>query len=255
MPPGDMFGVMRNVMGLIFAAGALAPGLRAQGTVPGWYQEELEVVGTAGRPAAVRAIVRTYRAGDYMRVERVDEQLPHMAALEYELTNASTHERYRVNVAQKFVMQSMSFAELVATVPDTSQLPKMLERTVEDLGSGGRLLGYQTRRVRERRVSRTRYGPVGQGRVGIDTVVRVMWIATFAANPALAVGVRNPAAVSAAGQPPRGVVMRCEETRVVPRRKVTHLEVRLLERRDLDPRLFVLPASFRRVKTPSAGNP
>lgn len=251
-----MFDGMRIVMSVIFAAGALAPALRAQGAVPGWYLEALEVVATAGRPAAVRAILRSFRAGVDTRVERVDEQLPQMAALEYVLTNDSTHERYTVNVPNRFIRrQMMTSAEMAATVRDTSQLPRRLERKVEDMGSGGRLLGYETRRVRERIVSRNRVGAEGAVRVVIDTVVRVMWIATFAANPALAVGVRNPSTVSAPGQLPRGVVMRSEVTRVVPRRTVTHLEVRLLERRDIDPRLFVLPASFRRVNPQPAAKP
>jgi len=234
----------------------MAVALGAQKTVPGWYQEELEVVATAGNRSASRAIVRTFRAGDYTRVERVDEQLPQMAALEYLLTNASTHDRYTVNVANHFIMQhKMTSAEFAAAFPDTSQQPRTLQRTVESIGDGGRILGYQTRKVRERRVNRTRHNMGGQVHVAIDTMVRVMWIATFTANPALAVNVPNPARASRPGEIPRGVVMRSEETHVIPKRRVTHLEVRLLERRDLDPALFVLPPDYRRVDPPLMGKP
>ena len=39
MPPGGMFGGMRNFIGVVFAIGAFAPSVGAQGTVPGWYTE------------------------------------------------------------------------------------------------------------------------------------------------------------------------------------------------------------------------
>ena len=230
--------------------------VRAQSTVPGWYQEELEVVATAGNPRAARAIVRTLRAGDYMRVERVDEQLPHMAAFEYVLTNWSAHDRYTVNLVRQVITRNiMTPAEFSAAFPDTSQQPRTFEHKVEAIGDGGRILGYRTTKVRERRVARTRYGPAGQVHVAIDTVVRVMWIATFTANPALAVDVLIPTRAPRPGELPRGVVMRSEETRVIPRRRVTHLEVRLLERRRLDPALFVLPADYRRVDPPRLEKP
>lgn len=228
----------------------------AQKTVAGWYQEELEVVATAGRPVAVRAVVRTFRAGYYTRVERVDEQLPQMAALEYLLTNASTHERYTVNVPNTYIRRQMlTSAESAAMDRDTSQSPTRLERTLEDLGSGGRLLGYDTRRVRERIASRNLTGPDSQLRAVVDTMVRVMWIATFAANPALAVIVPKPTRAFKAGDTPRGVVMRSEETHSKPRRRVTHLEVRKLERREIDLQLFELPAGYRRIEPTFPGKP
>lgn len=241
---------MRHGLAVCILA-TMSVGLGAQKTVPGWYQEELEVVATVGSPRASRAIVRTFRAGDYTRVERVDEQLPHMAALEYVLANGAAHDRYTVNLAKHVITRNnMTPAEFAAAAPDTSQLPKLLDRRVEELGKGERILGYDTRRVRVRMMARTRYGVKGQVHVVIDTVVRVMWIATFTANPALAVDVLNPTLASRPGEIPRGVVMRSEETHVIPRRRVTHVEVRLLERRRLDPALFVLPADYRRVDPP-----
>ena len=238
----------------VFTTMSVAAG--AQKTVPGWYQEELEVVATVGSPRAARAIVRTYRAGDYTRVERVDEQLPQMAALEFLLTNASTHERYTVNVVKSEITRNtLTNAEFTAAIPGTAQQPRRLARTVESMGDGGRILGYQTRKVRERQVNRTRHNRGGQVHVVIDTMVRVMWIATFTANPALAVNVTSPTGASRPGEVPRGVVMRSEETHVTPRRRVTHLEVRLLERRDVDPALFVLPPGYRRVDPPLMGKP
>lgn len=111
----------------------------AQKTVPGWYQEELEVVATAGRPAALRAVIRTWRVGYQSRVERVDEQLPQMAALEYVLANASTHERYTVNVANRYIRRNtLTNAEFETEFPDTAQRPRTLAGTVESMGDGGR---------------------------------------------------------------------------------------------------------------------
>ncbi len=241
-----MFGGMRSFTVMIFAAGTLALQLAAQGTVPGWYTEELEVVATAGHPTASRFLVRTWRTADATRSERVDERLPMMKALEYSIIHTASRTQFRVNTAQRTILEFTS-GDSATPYPAPALPRRVLSQSVEAMGSGDSIVGYRTRRVRERIVARVPYGVNGKFSNAVDTSVSVRWIATYADNPKLAVGVKHADKPAIAGAPPRGFVLRSETTRTVPRRMVTHLEVQRLEHRPINTVLFVLPDDYRRT--------
>lgn len=251
MPPGDSFGAMRNLIGVIFAMGALAPVLGAQGTIPGFYKEThatSRYVGerAAAMPAPRDRTEREWQAGGATRLEgRVMALTTSPDA--FFLMRAGATTSYQVIPSERTI-RTISLVDVPAEYRNAAASAS--STTFKDLGDGGVILGHRTRKF-ETRVTMTL--PPTAGRRGAAerfTTTSISWIATDPSDPMVAAWVlANPAPAGAAKARPRGVVLRSESHTegMLPADRVSRTEVTVWRREQVDTARFSLPAGYRRI--------
>ncbi|MHB1312722.1 MAG: hypothetical protein ACYC3L_11970 [Gemmatimonadaceae bacterium] len=175
---------MRNFIGVIFAAGALAPALVAQGTAPGWYVETR--VTTVSKGGSGNATTRTHvtRAWTSATCSRTEGESYRGDSTAYSLAFATP--RRFLNVLPRdraiYVVNAADAKTMVAAASKTlGQMPAFDPPKL--IGDGGMMLGHRTRKHELRTTTRSVSGGVEVARA---PTVTTYWVAEDSADPLVA---------------------------------------------------------------------
>jgi len=258
MPPDGMFGGMRNFMGVIFAAGAVAPALGAQQLVPGWVVEQTTTQAIEGAMAPMPSTqmrMRVTVAGGDRRMDILDGP----SSGEYTLISASGRVMLFVVPARRVVRELPADSSALASLVPPGTTNARGAAKVDTLGDGPVILGYRTRHYRMTPAWRASISMPG---FAGDTSERVSvgYVMDFYVTDQLpelgAAGILQRLSASAPGAAPgaapgsTGLALRSEIHTAIGNGGMTTTsvtEVTSVSKSNVDPALFIVPTDYARV--------
>lgn len=251
-----MLGGMRNFIGAVLAAAAVAPAVGAQGTVPGWYIEtrvtsRYEGDRAAAMPRPTQHVERTWRAGANSRSEGRPLRLDSSAG-SYRLTRAGDPNSYEVFPDTR-TLRVADRAGMRRAFGTTLSRPNEGGYRHRAIGDGGVILGHHTTKF-ESRIKLPIIGLAAPSEAE-SWYVETSWIATDTADPQVAAWIRESRLVAkdSTRSPPDGTVpgmvlrweSRSDRTAGVPHATIS--EVTEWRTEQMDTARFSLPTGYARV--------
>jgi hypothetical protein len=242
---------MRNFIGVVFAAGILAPSVGAQGKLSGWYTETHVTSRREGQRAASPAprdeTIRSWRTATS---ERLEGGLPPFPQYDmtgaYQISRSAEKRTYQV-VPSARTIRVFDMAAMTALKLDR---PSYAKPVLKELGDGGVILGHRTRRYQMTITMRTP-GIARRGDSTTFTSEQTFWIASDPSDPLVAAYLaERPKPTSPVTMPVLpGMVLRTgsRSSSISPYTTATVREVVAWRREVVEPSRFVLPADYKRV--------